>query len=343
VTTPLVPPDTVARWLERLPTPVALTGGTGFVGSHLVDTLCAAGIRPRVLLRNAAAPRWIVDRPVEAVLGTLEDAAALGRLVEGAGTVFHLAGVVSADRAEDFDRANRDGTARLVDAVAAAAATARLVHCSSQAAVGPSSDPAGVGPEATPSPVSDYGRSKLCGERAVAALGGASWWVIVRPPAIYGPRDTDVLEFFRMASRGVGLVPAGERWITVAHVADVVRGLLAAAASESSGRTYHLGEPEPRRLDQMLHDLAAAGGKKVRVVPLPAAAVGAAGAVAGLLRRTGLVHSPLTRDKAREIVARHWTLRTADSLRELDVEVQVRFPEGARDTWAWYRRQGWLE
>ena len=341
MTSPLVPPDAVARWLERLPTPVAVTGGTGFVGSHLVDTLCAAGIRPRVLLRNPAAPRWIAGRPVDAVPGTLEDAAALGRLVEGAGTVFHLAGVLTADRAEDFDRANRDGTARLVEAVDAASA-ARLVHVSSQAAVGPSSDPAGVGPEATPSPVSDYGRSKLCGERAVAALGAAAWWVIVRPPAIYGPRDTDVLEFFRMASRGVAIVPSGERWITVAHVADVVRGLLAAAASESSGRTYHLGEPEPRRLDEMLHALAAAGGKTVRVIPLPVAAVGIVGAAAGMLRRSGVVDTALTRDKAREIAARHWTLRTADSLRELGVGTPTAFPDGARETWAWYRRQGWL-
>jgi nucleoside-diphosphate-sugar epimerase len=229
----------------------------------------------------------------------------------------------------------------LVEA-ADAASVARLVHVSSQAAVGPSADPAGVGPEAPPSPVSDYGRSKLCGERAVAALGTEAWWVIVRPPAIYGPRDTDVLEFFRMASRGLAVVPAGERWITVAHVGDVVRGLLAAAASGESGRIYHLGEPEPRRLDRMLHELAAAGGKTVRVVPLPLAAVGVVGAVAGLLRRSGLVSSPLTRDKTREIAARHWSLRTADSLRALGVEAPISFPEGARSTWAWYRNEGWL-
>ncbi|PWB75979.1 MAG: hypothetical protein C3F15_05865, partial [Holophagae bacterium] len=279
--------------------------------------------------------------PFDAVTGTLEDAAALERLVDGAGTVFHLAGVLTADRAEDFNRANRDGTARLVEAVDAAS-VARLVHVSSQAAVGPSADPAGVGPEAAPSPVSDYGRSKLCGERAAAALGAASWWVIVRPPAIYGPRDTDVLEFFKMASRGLAVVPAGERWLTVAHVADVVGGLLAAAASGESGRIYHLGEPEPRRLDAMLHELAAAGGKRVRVVPLPGAVVGAVGAVAGLLRRSGLVDSALTRDKAREIAARHWTLRTADSLRSLGVEAPIAFPDGARSTWSWYRGQGWL-
>jgi nucleoside-diphosphate-sugar epimerase len=341
MTSSLVPPDSVARFLERLPTPVALTGGTGFVGSHLVDTLCAAGLRPRVLVRDPAASRWIAGLPFDAVAGTLEDHSALERLVEDAGTVFHLAGVLTADRAEDFNRVNRDGTARLVEAVDAASA-ARLVHCSSQAAVGPSADPAGVGPEAAPSPVSDYGRSKLCGERAVAALGAEAWWVIVRPPAIYGPRDTDVLEFFKMASRGLAVVPAGERWITVAHVADVVRGLLAAAAAGASGRIYHLGEPEPRRLDAMLHELAAAGGKRVRVVPLPAAVVGVVGAVAGLLRRSGLAESALTRDKAREIAARHWTLRTADSLAALGVEPPIPFPDGARSTWAWYRSQGWL-
>jgi nucleoside-diphosphate-sugar epimerase len=138
------------------------------------------------------------------------------------------------------------------------------------------------------------------------------------------------------------VVPAGERWITVAHVADVVRGLLAAATSGESGRIYHLGEPAPRRLDQMLHELAAAGGKRVRVVPLPVAAVGAVGSMSGLLRRSGLVDTPLTRDKAREIAARHWTLRTADSLRSLGVDEPIAFPVGARSTWAWYRSQGWL-
>jgi hypothetical protein len=92
----------------------------------------------------------------------------------------------------------------------------------------------------------------------------------------------------------------------------------------------------------MLHELAAAGGKTVRVVPLPVAAVGVIGAAAGLLRRLGLVDSALTRDKAREIAARHWSLRTADSLRALGVGAGISFPDGARSTWAWYRGEGWL-
>ena len=96
---PLVPPAAVARWLAALPAPVAITGGTGFVGSHLVDTLCAAGVEPRVLVRSPASPRWIADRPVRWVEGSLEQSDALARLVDGAGTVIHLAGVVTADSA----------------------------------------------------------------------------------------------------------------------------------------------------------------------------------------------------------------------------------------------------
>ena len=339
---PLVPPDAVAHWLRELPTPIAVTGGTGFVGSHVVDTLCAAGLRPKVLVRDAAAPRWIAGAPADLVLGSLEDAGSLARAVEGAGTVLHLAGRVTSDSAAAFDEANRGGTERLVEAVRTVARDARLVHVSSLAAVGPSAERSGVGPEARPAPISDYGRSKLAGERAVAALGDAAWWAIVRPPAIYGPRDTDVFEFFRMAQRGVAVLPAGERWVTIAHVADVVRGILAAAAVGVHRRVLHLGEPEPRRLDRMLVELAAAGGRKVRLIPVPAAAVRAVGAASGALRRLGLVDSALTSDKARELVARHWSARTVDSLEALGLGPQVTLPEGARETWAWYRQQGWL-
>jgi nucleoside-diphosphate-sugar epimerase len=341
-TAPLVPASSSRHWLERLASPIALTGGTGFVGSHLVDTLCDAGIEPRVLVRDPQAPRWIADRPVQWIAGSLEDDAALERLVDGAATVIHLAGVVRAGRAQDFDRGNRVGTARLLEALGTSAPTARLVHVSSLAAAGPSSDRAGIGPEADAGPVSAYGRSKLAAEREVQSLGEGSWWTILRPPAIYGPRDTDVLEFFRMASLGWMAVPAGERWLTVAHVADVVRAVLAAGCGAEPGRIYHLGEPEPYRLDELLRQLAAAGRVRARVVRIPALVLRVAGAAGSAGQRLGLRRVALTADKADEILARHWTARTADSLAALGLPPCVRFRQGAEETWAWYRSQGWL-
>ena len=269
---PLVPPDAVSGWLAAIPLPIALTGGTGFVGSHLVETLCAAGIKPRVLVRNPAEPRWIGDSPVDWIEGDLDDLGALGELIAGAGTVLHLAGVVRAGREEDFDHGNRRGTANVIRALDKAAPTARLVHVSSLAAAGPSPDPSGIGPEAEPAPISFYGRSKLAAELEVRSREADGWWTIVRPPAIYGPRDTDVLEFFRMASRGIVALPSGERWLTVAWIGDVVRSILAAAVGDP-GRIYHLGEPEPMTLDDLIVTLCGAGGVEARVLRVPPAVV----------------------------------------------------------------------
>jgi nucleoside-diphosphate-sugar epimerase len=321
---------------------VAVTGGTGFVGSHLVDSLCDAGLEPRVLARNAAAPRWIADRRVTWVEGSLHDREALRRLVADAGTVLHLAGVVRAGSAAEFDRGNREGTAALVEAVLDAAPAARFVHVSSLAAAGPSAAPSGLEPDASPRPLSAYGRSKLAAEVAVSALRGDRWWSVLRPPAIYGPRDTDVLQFFKMAKSGFMAIPAGERWVTVAHVADVVRAILAAASGRGAHRVLHLGEPSPRRLDELLETLAASGGVRARVVRVPAAVLAVGGAAGSLLQRLGLRRVALTADKARELNARLWTASTAASLAELGLGAGIRFEEGAAATWAWYRQRGWL-
>lgn len=341
-TNPLVPPETVARWLDALPRPIAVTGGTGFVGSHLVDTLCAAGIKPRVLVRDPQSPRWIDGAPVEWVPGSLDDPEALRSLVAGAGTVFHLAGVLRAGREADFDLGNRCGTANLVDAVREAASGARFVHVSSLAAVGPSTDPSGVGPDADPAPISWYGCSKFAAENEVRAQGDGVWWSIVRPPAIFGPRDTDIFEFFRMASRGVVAVPTGERWLTVVWVGDVVRSVVAAAVGKPAS-VFHLGQPDPISLEDLIGELCRAGNVHSRVVRIPPFAVKTAGAIGSALQRCGWSRLPLTSDKARELLARHWTAETADSMRALGVDQLMAFPEGAAHCWSWYRDRGWVE
>jgi nucleoside-diphosphate-sugar epimerase len=339
---PLVAPVSVGEWLEAIPAPIALTGGTGFVGSHLVDTLCGAGLRPRVLVRDAASPRWVGSVEADFVEGSLEDRVSLGRLVNGAGTVVHLAGVLRAGRESDFDRGNRLGTANLVAAVRSHAPQAGFVHVSSLAAMGPSPDREGLGPHDGAAPISAYGRSKLAGESEVAALTDQQRWCVLRPPAVYGPRDTDILEFFKMASRGIAAVPAGDRWLTVAYVADVVRAVIAAAARGQHGGFYHLGEPQPRRLDEIFAELASVGGCRVRVVGIPAAVVSAAGLVGSVLQLAGWRRFPLTLDKTRELLARHWTARTASSLGALGLGDGTPFADGAETTWRWYRATGWV-
>lgn len=339
---PLVSPSDVSGWLDTIRAPIALTGGTGFVGSHLVDALCAAGISPRVLVRDLENPRWIAGVDAELVKGSMEDPESLERLVGGAGTVIHLAGVLRAAREADFDRGNREGAANLVGAVRRSAPNARLVHVSSLAAAGPSSDPKGKAPDDPAAPISAYGRSKLAGEREVEALGDAGRWCILRPPAVYGPRDTDILEFFKMASRGLAAIPAGERWLTMAYVGDVVRAILAAASAGAHGRVYHLGERAPQTLERIFDLLAAGAGSRVRVVRVPPVVIKLAGVAGSSLQRLGWRRMPLTVDKSTELLARHWTAQTAPSLDALGLGEGTPFGQGAESTWRWYRLMGWV-
>ncbi len=330
----------VASWLPALPQPIALTGATGFVGSHLVDTLCAAGIRPRVLVRDAAAPRWIADRPVDFVKGNLEDTEALDQLVKGAGTVMHLAGVLRGATERDFMIGNRDGTTRLLTSIDRHAPDARFVHVSSQAAVGPADAERGATVDAEPRPISAYGRSKAGAEGVVRGFGGR--WAILRPPAIYGPRDSDVLEFFRMASRGLLALPSGERRLTIANVGDVVRAVIAVAAVGQAAGIYHVGSTEGMSMDAMLREIAESGDVRARLVHIPPWVIRAAGTGASVLRGLGMRHLPLSRDKADEILARHWVLETRPSIDQLGLDAPIPFDEGARMTWQWYRKIGWL-
>jgi nucleoside-diphosphate-sugar epimerase len=339
---PLVAPDEVKVWLEAVPGPIAVTGGTGFVGSHLVETLCAAGITPRVLVRDPDNPRWIKGVDAELVPGSMEDGESLDRLVDGAGTVMHLAGVLRAGREIDFDLGNRVGTANLVSSVRRLAPNARFVLVSSLAATGPSADPRGKAPHDRAEPISAYGRSKRAGEIEVEKIGGDGWWCIIRPPAVYGPRDTDILEFFKMASRGLAAIPAGERWLTLVYVADVVRSVLAAAAVGAKREIYHLGEPSPQLLDDVFARLAEAGDCSVRILRIPPPVIRTAGRAGSLLQRMGWRRMPLTLDKATELLACHWTAKTRSSHQALGLGDGVAFAEGVDETWRWYRMKGWL-
>jgi nucleoside-diphosphate-sugar epimerase len=332
--------DELDRWRPSFPTPFAVTGSTGFMGSSLLDTLSDTDVPLRLLVRDPSRlPARALQR-AEVVRGSVDDRGALASLVAGCGAVVHLAGLVRGVRAAEFDRANRAGTENLVSAMREHAPAARLVHLSSLAAVGPSPDPLGRGPEDEATPVSIYGRSKLAGEAAVRGHGGP--WVILRPPAVYGPRDTDILQFFRLAARGLVLVPAGERFMSVAFVVDVVRAILAALTGVADRCTLHLGEPTPRTLRTMVEILAKAGGVRARCIPVPSLLTRAVGVGGDVLQFLGLHGVAMTTDKAREMVSRHWSARTGDSLARLGLEGYVPFDAGAAATWRWYRDHGWV-
>lgn len=325
--------------------PVAfVTGGTGFVGSHLVEALLARGMEVRCLVRSD--PKWLAGLPVSLVHGDLFSGDALRETLRGASAVYHVAGLTRARDQATLDRANVDGTRSLLLAARDAAPGARVLVTSSLEAMGPNR----VRPDGTPvpavetdvpRPISMYGRSKATMERMVADEFADLAPVVVRPPAVYGPREADIFEMTRAASRGLfAVVGDGRaRRLSLVHVRDLVRGMI--EATETPGETYFIGSERGYAWREVSDAMAAALGRRVVRLPVPTAAMGVAGRVsewAGALRGT---LPPLTRDKAE--AARHaWVCSAEKAEARLGYQQTVGLEEGMAETVAWARAEGWL-
>ncbi len=226
--------------------PLALiTGATGFIGSHLAESLLKQGFRVRALVRPTSDLRWIKGLDIEFVSGSLQDNSFLEQAVSGVDYIFHLAGAVKAKDPKDFYLHNTRATMNLARAaMTAAPGLKRFLFASSQAAAGPAEcleKPVCERDECRP--LSDYGRSKLQAERELMEISGRLPVTIVRPPSVYGPRDTEVLAYFKWVNRGLALLPGfGTRHAHLIYVKDLVDGMMLAAASKSSlGKTYFPG------------------------------------------------------------------------------------------------------
>jgi len=331
---------------------ILITGGTGFIGSHLVEAVCARGEPLRCLIRRDSSKRHPFALPAEAevVLGDLVSGEGVSAALEGAGTVIHLAGVTKALSTSEFYSGNARATenlARAISVLRTAGRAVRLVYVSSLAAIGPSTGGAPVPEDAEPHPITHYGRSKLEGERIIRALVPDA--VIVRPAVVYGPRDTDVLEMFRSISKGFILeISGGERWFQAIYVKDLADGLLAAAcAPQAGGRAYFLAHARAVSWSEMnsaaARVLLKKTRKRARVLRIPAPLAYAVGGLAEVYSRLTGKPGILSREKVKEAQCRHWTCDTRRAALELGFEAQTPLELGLAQTLAWYKEAGWLK
>lgn len=297
---------------------IALTGATGFLGGHVLARALEAGHEVAALARSPQRPR----EGVEWVAGSLQDEDALRRLCAGADAIIHVAGVVNGGAAA-LDRGNRLGTLAMLGA-GEAAGVERFVHISSLAAREPT--------------LSRYGASKRAGEDAVAA--SALDWRIVRPPAIYGPGDTDNLELFKFAKRGlIPLPPAGR--ISLIHADDLARLIVTLAEGGPSHMIHEPddGIPSGWRYRDYARAIAAAVGSRAFAVPLPAALIRAGAKLDAVLRGD---RAKLTADRAAYFCHPDWV---ADPAARPDPALwtpQIETRAGMTQTARWYREAGWL-
>ena len=276
---------------------ILVTGGTGFIGTHLLEKLVANGEAVRALVRRTRVPR-VLPAGVETVYGDLESGAGIPDALRGADAVIHLAGVTKALRTQDFYSGNVRATEQLARAMGGRGI--RLVHVSSLAAIGPSTAGALLAEDAAPQPLTHYGKSKLAAERVVRNLAPDA--VIVRPPVVYGPRDTDVFQLLKSISKGLVLeISGGERWFSAIYVKDLVEGLLAAVrAPQAPGRTYFLAHAKPVSWRQLGASAANIMARTPRVLTVPFAVANAVGACAEVWARCSGKPGIVSREKIAE-------------------------------------------
>jgi nucleoside-diphosphate-sugar epimerase len=299
---------------------VAITGGTGFVGSHLVDCTLAAGHRVRALTRREQPPR----AGVEWISGDLASSTALEALVDQADALIHAAGVITAPSAAAFEQGNVAGTLAML-AAATAGGVQRFVHVSSLAAREPR--------------LSLYGGSKARAEELVH--GSGLDWAIVRPPAVYGPGDRETLELFRMAKLGLMLMPPKGR-VSLIHVGDLARLLLALV--EPGAPSNVLIEPDDGKAGGWTHRefaraLGEAVGTRPAIVSSPGILLRLAARADQLLRRE---KAKLTVDRAAYFSHRNWVVEPKRACPPELWRPTIDTRQGLKDTADWYRAQGWL-
>lgn len=325
-------------------TRVLITGATGFVGSHVVEALAARGFELRALVRPTSDTALLEALGVERVVGGLGDAGSVARAVAGADRVVHLAAVTRARTAEEYHRVNAAGTRTLVEAVdAASPRPRRLVYLSSLAAVGPATDGRPVSAETEPRPLTAYGRSKLEGERICARIDGDVEVTVLRAPTVYGPRDRDLLTYFRLAGHGFAPVPRGPgRPLQFVHAADLADAVARAVTADRAAGIYHAAEPRAYTWREVAGRIATAVGREARPIPIPAGAVRVAAAVtefaAGVTGRAPIFN----RDKVHELLAPAWLCETERAETDLGFTARIPLGDGLADTAAWYRARGWL-
>jgi nucleoside-diphosphate-sugar epimerase len=322
-----------------------VTGGTGFIGSHLTEELIRRGYYVKCFIRKTSNLQWLKNLNIELVQGDLFSDDVLQKALEDVDYVYHIAGVVASKTKEGYYQGNQAATRTLLDAcIRANPSLKKFVHVSSLSAVGPSLDGKPVD-ETTPyHPITTYGKSKMAAEMECVQRFGKLPITIVRPPAVYGPRDNGLLTVFHAVK--MGIMPQmgfSEKFASLVHVSDLINGItLAGESSRSAGQTYFISNKEYYSWDKIGEIAARVMKKKAIRLKVPVLIVYGAAAISGLAGHFSKKANIFNLEKGRDIVQKAWTCDITKARNELGYQPVVPIEEGIERTVRWYKEQGWL-
>tara|TARA_B100000900_G_C20589758_1_gene721131 strand:- start:999 stop:1997 length:999 start_codon:yes stop_codon:yes gene_type:complete len=328
-----------------------VTGGTGFVGSHLVEHLLdlAEFEEVRVLIRNKE--KWLKGLNYTPVKSTLENLEPIKNALHGVDVLIHGAAILHAPAYSDFYTANVEATKNLVE-LAVDAGISNIIILSSLAASGPSSQ-IPLTEETLLSPISAYGRSKKQMEEEIHRLFSEKNWAkhptlsikIIRPPAVYGPRETDIYGLFKALKYRVAPILGNptEKTLSLVHVQDLVNGILAARLHNHAGiNTYFLGGPEDGYSWNEIYTVCSVVlGKSFLRIRVPKGGLMTIAKMSETIAPIFGVYPALNIDKAKELT-QSWLCSSNKAKKDWGYSPKISLIEGLRSTLNWYQTHNWL-
>ncbi len=324
---------------------IALTGASGFVGSHIAEQLVHQGHSLTCLLRTSSKMDYLENLDIIKIIGDINNPGSLKEFAEDQDIVIHAAGRTKARHESEYILANTIGTKNLLEAVSQFnPGIKRFIFISSQAAVGPTPTDEPLDETAKLNPITAYGRSKAGAEEICEEFMDQTPITIIRPPTVYGPRDKDVFNYFRLINRGVQPIVGEENMLSVVSVQNLVHGvLLATQVSGQKLQCFFVTDDGHYTWAHFAGMIATALNKRPVKVKIPFWLV-------DLVARIAETHGKLTgrptlfnREKILEMKQPRWTVKNDKAKQELGYEPIVTTQEGIEGTANWYIDNRWLK
>jgi dihydroflavonol-4-reductase len=322
-----------------------VTGANGFVGSHLVEALLKRGYEVAGLVRKTSDLSFLSGLKLEYRYGDVTDIDSLRAALNGADFLFHLAGLTRAKNREEYFKANARGTKNLIQScLEINPGIKKFIYVSSQAAVGPCKDFYPLNEDAKCEPITDYGRSKLQGEKEVLSFKEKFPVTIVRPPAVYGPRDKDILFFFQMVNKKIiPLFGFRESYISLIYVKDLARGIILAAENQKcSGQIYFIADERVYSWTEAGKIIQRCLGVKALRLRIPKFLLFAFASFSEMIARLKAESALINLQKANELSQRFWLCDISRAKNDLGFSTEYDLEKGALETIRWYKENKWL-
>jgi nucleoside-diphosphate-sugar epimerase len=323
---------------------IAVTGATGFIGSHLSEALVARGHEVTCLARGPEKTKWIAHLPVRIHYGDVSKPETLPDFAAGQDVIVHAAGITKGVDLDEYLQVNVGGTENLLNAIKARnTALKRFIYISSQEAMGPCPDGVPMAEDHERNPLSMYGKSKHFAEKILNRYRDSISMSIIRPPTVYGPRDRDVYAYFRLAARGITPVVGYSNTVSMAYVKNLVSGItLAIERPLGSFRSYFFTDGAPLTWTEVAELIANALGKRTVRIRIPSLCMRMAGGISGFY--TSLTNKAvlLSRDKIEAMKNPYWIVSDERARSELGYRPAYTTEQGIRETALWYKSENWL-